>query len=549
MKLWIRILSVVLFVVFSIMLLVACGSENSSTSSDENLPTSSEESAEGETVDGIPLSSLSEYTIVRSKSADLTQKETIYAMKRELDALLGCELPLRGDGESPSSLEILVGETNRPESVAFMDSLRYQDCGFAVIGNKIVVGGHSQEALELATENFLGALAEATKEEKAVLAEGEYVTRATYAFEDTLVCGLSSKNLSVVYADQKGKDFALLLAESLSQRCGYVVRAISQRESASATGNLLLLGVSGQRGLTAPEEFEPAAAYVQSASDAVLLAGGEYGFERLCYSLLADVLSGTGNSVPLPSPSGETGDLLRTVSYNVLVSQRSAERVAALMDSIRRMKPDTVGLQEASGAWMEDFASHLPEYASVGIGRSGKNSEGTYILYRKDKFTLVDSATFWLSDTPDRESKYDESSYPRICTYALLRRISDGKMFLHVNTHLEHTSAVARDKQIAVLLKQIKMLGSYPTVVTGDFNCTSESNVYATMSGAGYKDSASLALLARTAATFRSSGKVIDFCFATSESVQILHYGVFDGKVNDIYPSDHNSVYVDFVLK
>ncbi len=525
MKLWIRNLLLALFAVSTVISLVSCGSTKV-----------------------ISPSSLPGYTVICSQSADSEQKAAVDAMKHNLDSLLGSEIPLHDDGESPVALEILVGETNRPESETFMNSLRYRDHGFAVVGDKIVIGGHTQETLGLAMEAFYETLTKISNGEKVKLTEGEYVTRETYAFEDTSVCGLSSKNLSVVYADHKGKEFAFCLAEALSSRCGYAIKAISQQESASVSGNLILLGVSGQRGLTAPKPSGPAATYVESASDAVLLAGGEFGFEHLCYTLLAEVLSGTGDSVPLPSLSDKANSLLRTVSYNVLVSQRSEQRIKALIDSIRQMKPDTVGLQEANAAWMKDFASYLPEYASVGVGRDGPNSEGTFILYRKDKFTLLDSGTRWLSDTPKYISKFRDSKYLRTYTYAVLKRNSDGAVFVHVNTHLDLYESV-QTKQTGVLLKELKQFKDYPIVITGDFNCTSESDSYKLIAKTGYSDSASAAQISKKSSTFRSAGNVIDFCFVTPTLLQTLHYRVFNGKVNGIYPSDHNAVYIDFILK
>jgi len=548
MKKLIRILILTLLVFSVLATFAGCGGAAGDPVSSQNSDPSGETETLSPSVEAdLPLSALSGYVIVRPKSAGVQYKERVYQLKKTLDESHGLSLESVGDGDVPMEMEILVGKTNRPESVAFMASLRYRDYGYAIKGKKILIGAHTMEGLGAAIDSFCQALTE-NQSRGTGFSEGEFVTRGTYATDDMKIFGLPVKGLQLVH-DKAGEAYATILAEALGEASGYPVDLLSSRGTVPDTGNLLVLNLDGIRGTALPANPAQGAQSVIPGQDSVLLCGGEFGYEQLCYQLLGEVLSSDGKDVTLPSGEREVGGAFRTASYNVYVGGRTESRIEALMESIRIMNPDTVGLQEASGAWMEDFASRLPEYASVGMGRSGKNSEGTYILYRKDKFILVDSATFWLSDTPDRESKYSESSYPRICTYALLRCKSDGKMFLHVNTHLEHTSAVARDKQIAVLLKQIKMLGNnYPTVITGDFNCTSGTAVYTSVLNAGFRDGAEASLHSVPEGTFRSSGKVIDFCFLSEEKITPLNYRVFSGKVNETYPSDHNAVFVDFIL-
>ena len=54
-----------------------------------------------------------------------------------------------------SEFEILVGNTEREESAAFLSSIAYNEYGFGVIGNKIVVAGWNETTTNLAAENFI----------------------------------------------------------------------------------------------------------------------------------------------------------------------------------------------------------------------------------------------------------------------------------------------------------------------------------------------------------------------------------------------------------
>ena len=76
------------------------------------------------------------------------------------------------------------------------------------------------------------------------------------------------------------------------------------------------------------------------------------------------------------------------------------DRVATF---IQQEKLDIVGMQEVLHNQLEDLKTRLPEYAEVGIGREDGKQQGEYapIFYRKDRFKLLDSNTFWLSQYPD----------------------------------------------------------------------------------------------------------------------------------------------------
>ena len=51
--------------------------------------------------------------------------------------------------------EILVGKTNREETAAFLDSLTPWQWGYALVGTKIVIAGHSDETTTEAVNAFI----------------------------------------------------------------------------------------------------------------------------------------------------------------------------------------------------------------------------------------------------------------------------------------------------------------------------------------------------------------------------------------------------------
>ncbi len=177
----------------------------------------------------------------------------------------------------------------------------------------------------------------------------------------------------------------------------------------------------------------------------------------------------------------EPSDTLRVISYNIWVGNGTdtTMRGDILRTVIDTYRPDSIGLQEVNMAWKGALDSFVfnDSYAGVGEGRS-EAYEACLLYYRVDKYELIDSGTFWLSDTPDVfGSKFADSSYPRICTWVRLKDRTTGFEYAHLNIHLDHLGKAAghavRAQQAEVLLNFVKSLGDIPMVVTGDFNSMS----------------------------------------------------------------------------
>ena len=69
-------------------------------------------------------------------------------------------------------------------------------------------------------------------------------------------------------------------------------------------------------------------------------------------------------------------------------------------------EPDIFGIQEAKPNQVTEISTALPQYNFVGIGRDGiGQGESSNIYYKKERFAIKETNTFWLSPTPDSISK------------------------------------------------------------------------------------------------------------------------------------------------
>ena len=246
-------------------------------------------------------------------------------------------------------------------------------------------------------------------------------------------------------------------------------------------------------------------------------------------------------------------NMISVMSYNVQVGN-SDNNPAGVTTMIRNYMPDLLGVQEADGEWMSVLNNRLSKngYAYVGIGRdSDGKGERSAIFYRADKFELIESKTLWLSATPDVVSRVEGALCNRIVTMATFKRVSDGKVFTHANTHLDHSNSDVRSQQVTYLDRYIKEFTDGEFIVTGDFNFQPDNRVYAQMMSLGYENCAQLADYARGREdnTF-TGGSMIDFCFRYGNTeFDPYFYAVCDELISGKTPSDHHAVFFILELK
>lgn len=166
-------------------------------------------------------------------------------------------------------------------------------------------------------------------------------------------------------------------------------------------------------------------------------------------------------------------------------------RKPLVVEVIRAIDPDVLGAQEALASQWDFLQSELgAAYERVGVCRDDgcRAGEANPIFLRRARFEIIDSGTFWLSETPNQPGRKGwDADYPRICTWASVRdRAEDGVEMLLLNTHLEYAGVVARHESARQIRRFIaERAKSMPFILTGDFNAGPESETHRTFVGRG----------------------------------------------------------------
>ncbi len=259
---------------------------------------------------------------------------------------------------------------------------------------------------------------------------------------------------------------------------------------------------------------------------------------------------------------------IKVVSFNLDANEATlAERAERLLPLILSFEPDSIGVQEARGSWNRKLNDGLVRQGYVRVGvDAGGNANGsdayfaTYIFFRKDKYQLIDSGTFWMSKTPDVPSIYDSTvDCNRTCTWALLEDKETGFRYVHMNTHLDWMNMEVNKIQVAMIREQIERFEAmgYPVFATGDYNCDEGTASYHEMLQSDViADSKHVAEKTMNLGTYPSYGqydvtveKPIDYVFVTKDMMDVHEYKVIDEKPGGEYVSDHNGLFVHATVK
>jgi endonuclease/exonuclease/phosphatase family metal-dependent hydrolase len=164
-----------------------------------------------------------------------------------------------------------------------------------------------------------------------------------------------------------------------------------------------------------------------------------------------------------------------------------SDRSAIICNFIKAEKPDVLGMQEVVLNQFELLDSLLKGYNSVGVGRSdgSKAGEMNPIFFRKEKFDMTRTKTFWLSETPEVPgSQAWGAGLPRIVTWMELVDKESHEHFFFFNTHFANDSDSARIMSSKLLLEKVDSISSgFPFIITGDFNMRPDSKGYAILTG------------------------------------------------------------------
>ncbi len=259
-------------------------------------------------------------------------------------------------------------------------------------------------------------------------------------------------------------------------------------------------------------------------------------------------------------PKGEYS--MRIMSFNIRCTNVGTDtwkdRIGIVSQTMLDSEADSIGVQEATPEWMETLKETVAEkYAYVGVGRDDGDNEGEYsaVFYLKDKYEVIESDTFWLSETPDKPSRGWDAACNRVCTWVHLRDKETGAEYVHMNSHFDHIGVKARKNSVDMIINKAKQFTDIPVVFTADMNVKEGSDNYNQFVTSDYfYDTKFLAPDSMSYCTYHDTkpqnhaDDIIDYVMINNE-FEALSYKVVTEGIDGRFVSDHYPIYADIIIK
>ncbi|KFA72133.1 hypothetical protein S40288_08429 [Stachybotrys chartarum IBT 40288] len=216
--------------------------------------------------------------------------------------------------------------------------------------------------------------------------------------------------------------------------------------------------------------------------------------------------------------------------------------------------------QEAIASQVTDIQGGLGDaWTYFGVGRDDGADGGEFspIFYRPDSWLLQESATYWLSQTPEVVGSVGwDAALPRIVTVARFLAADSREPLVFMCTHFDHRGQQARENSAQLIIDIADEWGSLgdPVFVGGDFNSDPQNPAYQILSS-GLNDVRDVVpddlqsgpLMTYTAFTDnRCDDTQIDHLFVRHPAgLEWNGFSTLENQLNGSFISDHRAVVLD----
>ena len=497
---------------------------------------------------------IDEYVITRSDSASYEIRSECTDVWKAIRRLTGKELPIVLSSELDGSEKlIIVGSHPSGDYAAFTADMRVNDYAYGMSGDSFVIAGTSDETTALAAEEYcryVRALYDSGDTDAPLIGPGvSFAHEDEYDLSALTVNSADIREYTVVYPRNIfiQKTLAEKISDTVLGKTGYSLGVMSDQDAGD--GKRIYISI--------PDDSIDSDSYSITCGDdgSITVSGGSVEGLRCGVKLLCDRINAMEGSGELVISDGIVGDVktlepFKVMTFNIL-EFNAYLRIDAVVETILKYMPDSIGFQEASDSWMYELVKRIGEYYdfyhTIPIDEQP-------VFYLKDKWTLVEGTRLALSDTPEIDgTTVPGGQHPRSVYILLLERKSDGFRYYHVNTHFQpmNDGQKARASEASVVARLTDGLKDYPMFFTGDLNSSSTEEAHQILVGRRFYSSEALAeekLVTGSSwcgdyydinRTWSDRGSPIDYVYIKSPWVHTLTYKVIREPYGGMYPSDH----------
>lgn len=219
------------------------GSAGTSGSVSDEEQTTTESGATSDAPVNIIENNLTEYKIIRPDLTSEAVQNAAINLKNVLNEQYSISIPILTDFEGRNfnvadryKYEIIVGNTNRDESISAIESLRYDDFIITLSGTRVVITGGNDEATAKAVDYFIENY---VKGDVLTVSTNMARVNGTYSRENVKIGGIDLSDYTIVY-NGDFKSGAQTAASKLGSTTGAIINL--QSESKKDSEHTIFLG-------------------------------------------------------------------------------------------------------------------------------------------------------------------------------------------------------------------------------------------------------------------------------------------------------------------
>ncbi len=285
--------------------------------------------------------------------------------------------------------EIIIGDTERPESLRFLKGFRIADFGYRCFGDTIVLGGLRDDCSLSAIEKFTEDVVVYADKEYFCADGKEYIYRADYEIENITLNGFEICDYLLVYPNDDIKAYlaALALRDGFAEKTGYHLKVESDAEISNGRKAICV----GPTRLCSADKIDCTAreAYILPYASGVAIAyDGDYGMRCALEHLFYDLLT--------PS-DGEKSSKLDI--FEILTVSIDTDSISIMSMYAEKSSYSTLEMNEMYGRVLDeypdiiqlyDFPELFIEYLEKsfnGAYAKLKLGDGVYHFYKNSEFS------------------------------------------------------------------------------------------------------------------------------------------------------------------
>lgn len=547
MKIWIRLIALIGCVAMLMVAMASC--QPKSDIERESVTETQHETdiIEPGRVISFMKSDLSKFKIVIPAKVETEVANAAYNLSQMINSICDVDIPVTGDRITTANpeyeYEILIGETNREESITFTQSIRWKDYAYGCSDTKILISGRDFERVVQAVEEFGTSVVFSKASNKAFFHSDWAKTFSPGYLMDRLnLNGRDITEYRIVYPESAttyNAELATNVQLNIADISGYILPIISDATPADGTPEILI-GATNRT--PADSAMTQGCGYIVGNGTTVSVYGSNaYGNTKAVKALLDCMKAQVQNDKTCMLTFGVRQEFADDRSNAIVMSYNSPslgdsaickERV---LDHIMSILPDVFGLQEIAGFEMSAYVDWFDEYygctaSQIGLTRGG---ERLPIFYAKDRYDLIDEGIFDLVVGGEEWDRY--------YAFAVLEDNQTKDRFVVLNTHLDFGTDL-RVKEMTILLNFLKQYNDLPVIMMGDLNTHRHYNEMIMCYEAGFKD-AELFLSEEDIKSIENYSQAkIDYILVTADSIIITDYVVHWDLLYGDYPSDHPAI-------